>query len=830
MPHTVLNVIIFLSVIGKGISLLKTRETGNEGTWKNVDAIRRSGFYHSDKVPAKSRLHLKGKFIVQLSTITKSSSIILPGSSFTLHCKLRGRHKQFAVFIWEKDGMPLIASSRRHIRTRLRSERLRIKPVHARDAGKYRCIAVLGPKRFYSLPVKISIKGSLSSGNGFQERSGTHTLERCEPYRGSICTDNLNSKELVFISSNENQNEIEAALRDNIRHVTELISPECYASVLRALCVSLFPPCRHVNATARPMRICKESCMQIQRSHCSRGLLLLRHMKLAHTILDGQCDRLPEIDSNEICARVSPPGSNYKNMLCKQKFRLQALHHSSIAKNIVEKATGINAICANASWLPLNRNTKHLLKSVFRNLTFVTSGQYAKLAKNLLCFQIDLKLSDLVKNRTEYNTVRALPRLNKIEFDTRIKGFSIKLKNNIVKQLTVPIGSVRRYYLDKKLFVPNVTVYYREEKFARKLFAEGTLDLCGTEFKIRVEQSKHDVTLLSGHSAHPIDLSTVELAFGLRQPTKDIIAVMKQFQMLKLRLTSPKLRIIWDNGRERAMLFSGKSYHNRWGNAEVNVEFLLGQDRSFWAAAFTTRKRSFKDIFSILTGMKHLRLAKLLDMSLDIDKVGLILATKDVKIPRHGALRFQYEPAASISTRAIANGLSLEARANVKSNCKRNDNRSFICQLVQFATGNKATTRIQMKNNMKGLKLVLKFYPDGEVPGYSINFIKKMRDIWNKIDPFSRVPGTNVEVVENPDMTWRSEPRYHGLIWLRQLEIYVRFMDVDTVFERSIVYVTGDVVVLNKRYTYKIKDVGLSYCLRLLDSITETLKQCKQGI
>ncbi len=106
----------------------------------------------------------------------------------------------------------------------------------------------------------------------------------------------------------------------------------------------------------------------------------------------------------------------------------------------------------------------------------------------------------------------------------------------------------------------------------------------------------------------------------------------------------------------------------------------------------------------------------------------------------------------------------------------------------------------------------------------------QIRDIWNKIDPFSRVPGTNVEITENPDLSWRSQPRYHGIIWLRQLEVYVKFEDVDSLFERNIVYVTGDVVILNKRYKYKINDVGLSYCLRLLDSITETLKHCKSDV
>ncbi len=84
-----------------------------------------------------------------------------------------------------------------------------------------------------------------------------------------------------------------------------------------------------------------------------------------------------------------------------------------------------------------------------------------------------------------------------------------------------------------------------------------------------------------------------------------------------------------------------------------------------------------------------------------------------------------------------------------------------------------------------------------------------------------------MEITENTETSWLQEPRYDGTIWLRELEIYVKFEDTEEMFERNIVYITGDVVILNKRYNYKIKNIGLSYCLRLLDSITETLKHCK---
>ena len=261
------------------------------------------------------------------------------------------------------------------------------------------------------------------------------------------------------------------------------------------------------------------------------------------------------------------------------------------------------------------------MKKTLPNITAIPRGQFAKSAGNFHCYQVALKISDIVNSQTEYAKVIGLPKVMKRKIDETIQGLSVELEGGRVRQMIVPLGFMREYHLDNMLTIPNVTVYYHKEASMAKMFGEGIFNLCGTEFKIRIEQTKPGVTLLTGRSPHPVDLSTVELAFGLRQPTSDIVSVMKQFKILRLRLTNPKLNIIWDGDNERTMRFSGQSYYNGWGSVKVNVEFLLGRDRSFWAAGVTTTNRSFKEIFGILAGMRHVRLAKLLDMTLDVDKV-----------------------------------------------------------------------------------------------------------------------------------------------------------------------------------------------------------------
>ncbi len=305
-----------------------------------------------------------------------------------------------------------------------------------------------------------------------------------------------------------------------------------------------------------------------------------------------------------------------------------ALQPSS-RENVIEAIPNTDAICENVHWRPLDQDAKNLLRKVFHNITTIPNGRFAKSSGNLHCFHVPLKLSSLLTSKTRYSKIIGLPNLSKKSLNSNVQGFSAKIEGNVLKQLIVPIGHTRKFYLDSKLMIPNVTVYYFSEASVTKIFAEGTFDLCGTEFKIKIEQTKPDVTLLTGRSPHPVDLSTVELAFGMRQPTSDIISVMKHFQILKLRLTNPKLNIVWDDSQDRTMRFSGKSYYNGWGSVEVDVEFLLGNDRSFWAAAVTTHRRSFKEIFGILTGLQHVRLAKLLDMSLDVTKVGVKISIVD---------------------------------------------------------------------------------------------------------------------------------------------------------------------------------------------------------
>ena len=77
----------------------------------------------------------------------------------------------------------------------------------------------------------------------------------------------------------------------------------------------------------------------------------------------------------------------------------------------------------------------------------------------------------------------------------------------------------------------------------------------------------------------------------------------------------------------------------------------------------------------------------------------------------------------------VPSGFLLESHGNIKESCSRNDNRTLICELAQFAVGIKATTRVRAKSNWKGLRLVLEFDPDGKTSPHSIASLAKVS--WN---------------------------------------------------------------------------------------------------
>ena len=63
------------------------------------------------------------------------------------------------MFWWEKDGQPLLASSRRFFKTRLRSEKLRIAGAKAIDSGTYKCMARVNGRKHTSKTVEIRVSG-----------------------------------------------------------------------------------------------------------------------------------------------------------------------------------------------------------------------------------------------------------------------------------------------------------------------------------------------------------------------------------------------------------------------------------------------------------------------------------------------------------------------------------------------------------------------------------------------------------------------------------------------------------------------------------------------
>ena len=100
-----------------------------------------------------------------------------------------------------------------------------------------------------------------------------------------------------------------------------------------------------------------------------------------------------------------------------------------------------------------------------------------------------------------------------------------------------------------------------------------------------------------------------------------------------------------------------------------------------------------------------------------------------MKIPPHSSLKYLRELASTMGRREIPQGFTVEAPANVKENCERNDKCSFLCHLVQFATGIKASTRVQATIHQTGFLLSMGFQPDGIMPQHSSKIVSKVSNI-----------------------------------------------------------------------------------------------------
>lgn len=299
---------------------------------------------------------------------------------------------------------------------------------------------------------------------------------------------------------------------------------------------------------------------------------------------------------------------------------LPQIEHTLLDNRLTD-ALDESSICRNVKWRPMSKETRRTVQLILRSDKFSGNGLFGTTSNGALCLDVPVRISTLVRSRIEFSKIFPLPGL-KIPHEKIVRGFSMVVDwKGDVKRLEVPVGFVKEYGIDKAVRVSSVTLYMYKEGQKAMFFGQGVFSLCGTMFKIRIEQVGPDETILTGYSPHPVNLSTVELAFGLRQPTKEVRKLMKMFKVMELSLINPKMSIYWKDSQQRTMRFSGHAYNSAWVNGRVDVEMIFGKDQSFWVTSVTAAKQSFKEMLGMLDGMEDNALAKLLDEILDVDKV-----------------------------------------------------------------------------------------------------------------------------------------------------------------------------------------------------------------
>ena len=118
-------------------------------------------------------------------------------------------------------------------------------------------------------------------------------IGRCQPYRGTICKEFLDNRN-IFVEVQNVESNIEKKLKIAIKNIENFpdLSPKCQPFVLPLMCHHLFPFCES-NSQPKPSYICRRDCFRVQNDFCPTEYPIAEYEKLTGSILFPSCNDLP---------------------------------------------------------------------------------------------------------------------------------------------------------------------------------------------------------------------------------------------------------------------------------------------------------------------------------------------------------------------------------------------------------------------------------------------------------------------------------------------------------------------------------------------------------
>lgn len=248
-----------------------------------------------------------------------------------------------------------------------------------------------------------------------------------------------------------------------------------------------------------------------------------------------------------------------------------------------------------------NREVFRLVKNVksqLQNGGMVLTSHSSELST--YCFSASLPLRNLVREWNAYYQTPLLPNFH-WPHNLTVPGLKISTLNSSVNSIWIPLGSLAKYKVHEKIYLRNVTFYYRYKSGHGSFIAEGEYDLCETVFKLTVETLRDGTIKLSGFSETPLDVSTIENAFVSARPGNTLVNAIRKTNLFVLRLMNPAMEAYIS--KDLIVKFSGKTYFGS-SALPVTLEFFGGKlnRHDVLLAGITSTRITINQALKMFTG------------------------------------------------------------------------------------------------------------------------------------------------------------------------------------------------------------------------------------
>ena len=158
--------------------------------------------------------------------------------------------------------------------------------------------------------------------------------------------------------------------------------------------------------------------------------------------------------------------------------------------------------------------------------------------------------------------------------DVFVPGIIFQFAGNKHHSIEIPVGYMSQYRPHKYIEMHDVMFSYRLSPSHNTFVGRGRYQLCGTNFSVEIERTKYDSVRVNGHSSDPVDVDTIERAFGVAEVSDKLLEMLKKYGVFLLRLTKPSMEM--HVGKSLSAKFEGMSYMEKF-EKNAKSEIIAGK-------------------------------------------------------------------------------------------------------------------------------------------------------------------------------------------------------------------------------------------------------------